>query len=206
MRRKKLNVSDVRREHTRSVLCPGSRVFLLRRKRLYPSPEVGLSLWKRSKKRHGSSSYNFFEPQHLLYTHRRANKKKRGVGVSQVLNSDGRRERNGVPRVGSCGRIKVMRRVPALLLETVTAVEPDLKSLSVVDIVKSLKDDPFLLCKRPSGKADGSECANFQRQIHATRSKYCSGQVPVIDCLELHERIHVDTFAPWIQTLLGDIR
>ena len=70
-----------------------------------------------------------------------------------------------------------MRRVPALLLETVTAVEPDLKSLNVVDMVKSQKGDPFFLCKRPSGKADGSECANFQRQIHATRSKYHSGQV-----------------------------
>jgi len=97
-----------------------------------------------------------------------------------------------------------MRRVPALPLETVTAVEPDLKSLSVVDIVKSQKDDPFLLCKRSSGRADGSECANFQRQIHATRSKYRSGHVPAIDCLEPHERVHVDAFASWMQTLQGD--
>ena len=99
-RRRKPNVSGVRREHAKSAIFPSSRVFLSRRKRSYPSPEVGLSLWKkRSKKRRGSSSYNFFESQHLLYTQQQ---RKQGVGVSQVLNSSKLRRKSRTERGTTC--------------------------------------------------------------------------------------------------------
>lgn len=98
-------------------------------------------------------------------------------------NSDGVQERNGprVPRVGSCGRIKVTRRVPTLLLETSTAAEPDLKSLSVFNIVKPQKDDPV----PPSLRVCEFSASNSRSDRNAVPVRYIQqfrGAI-TIDCL-----------------------
>jgi len=93
-----------------------------------------------------------FLSRNTCYTHTVAPKRevKRGRKSSVELRRRTRTERG--PRVESCGRIKVMGRVPALVLETVAAVGQDLKSLSIVGIAKLQKDDP-LLYKQLSGRA-----------------------------------------------------
>ena len=86
--------------------------------------------------------------------------KKQRVYVSQVLDSDGGRERNAVPRVESCGRTRVIRCAPALLLENVAAVEQALEKLKVIDIVQSQKGD-LLLYRRSSGRAGWKRMCEF---------------------------------------------
>ena len=75
-----------------------------------------------------------------------------------------------------------MGHVPALLLEMAATAEQDLKSLNVVDIVESQKDDP-LLCKRSSGGVGWKRVCEFS----ASDSRRDRNTIPAIDCLELHE-------------------
>ena len=73
------------------VVWSGLRYLLSKEQKPHRVPELGLSLWKTSKKRRVSSSCSFFGSQRLLDT-----TKKERLRVSQVLSADGGRERNAI--------------------------------------------------------------------------------------------------------------